>query len=102
MMNDNKQATRRRLVRATYTLATLMLLLVCGAAREAQAQWTTSGSNVTTTNNVGIGTTTPATPLEIQAQDAPITLSQAGVAAKATLQAAIGTDLHLSANAKWL
>jgi hypothetical protein len=66
MMNDNKQATRRRLVRATYTLATLMLLLVCGAAREAQAQWTTSGSNVTTTNNVGIGTTTPATPLQVE------------------------------------
>ncbi len=40
------------------------LLLALGAtlsqSREARAQWTTSGNNTTTTNNVGIGTTAPS------------------------------------------
>jgi hypothetical protein len=44
-------------------LASLMMILNAGAAR---AQWTTSGTNTTTTNNVGIGTTAPATPLELR------------------------------------
>jgi hypothetical protein len=69
----------------------------------AHAQWTT-GTNINNTNtgNVGIGTTSPTSKLEIQAADGPLTLSQAGVPGKVTLQAAIGTDLHLSANAKYV
>ncbi len=89
--------------RALYPLVVLTLLLFLGQPPDALAQWTTNGSNINNTNpgNVGIGTSTPVSPLEVQAPDAPLTLSQAGVAAKSTIQAAVGTDLHLSANAKW-
>jgi len=39
------------------TLACLMAVLNAG---EARAQWTTSGTNTTTTNSVGVGTSSPA------------------------------------------
>lgn len=72
------------------------------AAVAGASQWATSGANIHYgAGNVGVGTAAPSSALEVQAQDAPITLSQAGVAGKVTLQAAIGTDLHLSANAKY-
>jgi hypothetical protein len=56
----------------------------------------------TKSGSLGIGTTSPTSNLEVQGADAPLTLSQAGVTGKVTLQAAIGTDMHLSANAKYL
>lgn len=58
--------------------------------------------NANSGGNVGIGTTSPTSNLEVQGVDGPLTLSQAGVTGKVTLQAAGGTDLHLSANAKYL
>lgn len=64
--------------------------------------WATSGTNVTYAGgSVGVGIAAPSSALEVQAVNAPLTLSQAGIAGKVTLQAALGTDLHLSANAKF-
>ena len=51
--------------------------------------------------NLGIGTNSPTSNLEIQGADAPLTLSQASVTGKVTLQAALGTEMHLNANAKY-
>ena len=41
------------------------LLAILFAFQFSYAQWSTSGSNTTTTNNVGIGTTSPQEPLSI-------------------------------------
>ena len=59
--------TRRIGARATrlaaFCLLALMALL-CHPS-EARAQWTTSGTNTTTTNNVGVGTTAPEAGLHV-------------------------------------
>ena len=47
---------------ALASLASLMTILNAGSAR---AQWTTSGTTTSTTNNVGIGTTTPGAKLDV-------------------------------------
>ena len=86
--------------RAT-ALCLLALAAVLLQSSEARAQWTTSGTTTSTTNNVGVGTSAPASTLEVAGPDGTLTLSQPGVAGKATIQAAIGTDLHMSANARW-
>ena len=53
----------RRNLGARAARSAALCLLALGAAlcqsREARAQWTTSGTNTTTTNNVGVGTTAP-------------------------------------------
>src|SRR5215207_4704638 len=46
-------------------LCLLALAAALFQAREARAQWTTSGTNTTTTNNVGVGTTAPQTSLHV-------------------------------------
>ncbi|MFI5161959.1 MAG: hypothetical protein ACHQHN_11815 [Sphingobacteriales bacterium] len=43
----------------------LFLIVIVFAVNFSHAQWTTSGSNTTTTNNIGIGTATPSTALQI-------------------------------------
>jgi uncharacterized protein YwlG (UPF0340 family) len=48
-------------VARTAALCLLALAAVLLHSREARAQWTTSGNTTTTTNNVGIGTASPAT-----------------------------------------
>ncbi|HEY0098513.1 MAG TPA: hypothetical protein VGB76_06120 [Pyrinomonadaceae bacterium] len=105
MLTGSIKPARSRTNSWVYLLAAAAILLCSGQSSNvsAQGQWTTSGTNINNTNsgNVGIGTATPTSALEVQAPDAPITLSQPGVAAKVTLQAALGTDMHLSANAKW-
>ena len=60
---------RRRLARAA-ALCLLALGAVLSQSREARAQWTTSGTNTTTTNNVGIGNgvSNPASKLEVGGQ----------------------------------
>jgi hypothetical protein len=47
------------------TLCLLALVAALCHAHEARAQWTTSGTNTTTTNNVGVGTATPEAGLHI-------------------------------------
>ena len=49
----------RKATRAA-TLCLLALAAVLFQSSEARAQWTTSGTNTTTTDSVGIGTTTPS------------------------------------------
>jgi hypothetical protein len=46
-------------------LFSISVVLLIGASNAAQAQWTTSGTNTTTTNNVGIGTTSPGQSLSV-------------------------------------
>jgi hypothetical protein len=46
-------------------LCLLALMAVLCHSREARAQWTTSGTNTTTTNNVGVGAPTPASSLHV-------------------------------------
>jgi hypothetical protein len=46
-------------------LCLLALAAVLCQSREARAQWTTSGTNTTTTNNVGVGTTAPGAKLTV-------------------------------------
>src|ERR1700759_369947 len=87
-----------RLTRAA-TFCLLALTAALLTSREARAQWTTSGTTTSTTNNVGVGTSAPSASLEVQGPDGTLTLSQAGVPGKANVQAAVGTDLHMSANA---
>ena len=53
----------------TFRRAAALCLLALAAAllqaRDTRAQWTTSGTSTTTTNNVGVGTTTPQTSLHV-------------------------------------
>jgi hypothetical protein len=48
------------------TFGLLALVATLCAAPEARAQWTTSGTNTTTTNNVGVGTASPSATLHVQ------------------------------------
>jgi hypothetical protein len=54
-----------RLTRAAAFCLVALASVLC-QSREARAQWTTSGTTTSTTNNVGIGTTAPAAPLEVR------------------------------------
>jgi type II secretory pathway pseudopilin PulG len=62
----NKRRIIERLTHATM-FCLLALAAVLYQAREAHAQWVTNGNNINNTNtgNVGIGTSTPGAPLEI-------------------------------------
>ena len=60
--------TKRRVTNgAAFGAAALLTLALCLCRpAEVRAQWTTSGNNTTTTNNVGVGTTTPGTQVEVR------------------------------------
>ncbi|HVG28568.1 MAG TPA: hypothetical protein VM864_02505, partial [Pyrinomonadaceae bacterium] len=68
---------------AAFCLLALAVTLL--QAREARAQWTSGGGTSSTTDNVGIGTTTPAVPLQIRVPSGDVItrLSNAGGAAGA-------------------
>lgn len=67
-MNNSTLNPKRPSTLSSSIFSVLMMLLL-GSVYHAQAQWTTNGNNVTTTNNVGIGTTAPTKPLEVVAAD---------------------------------
>src|SRR4051812_35280000 len=54
----------------TTTLLTVLFLVLLGAVNQAQAQWTT-GTDISNTNSgkVGIGTTSPQSPLHVYKQN---------------------------------
>jgi hypothetical protein len=62
-------AIKRRSIQGQLTRLTMFSLLALMAmlsqAHEARAQWVTSGTNTTTPNNVGIGTTAPSQNLHV-------------------------------------
>jgi hypothetical protein len=60
----NLQRLYGRLGRAA-ALGLLALAATLAQSREARAQWTTSGANTTTTNNVGVNTGAPSATLEV-------------------------------------
>src|SRR6266480_5838689 len=92
-MKTNSQKTNKTWMSAAIGFA--LLLLTCGQTAVAQS------NTFPSSGNAGIGTTSPVSPLEVQAPDGPLTLSQSGVTGKSTVQSAAGTDLHMSANAKY-
>jgi hypothetical protein len=102
-MLQRMELQNRRLTLQVLLVTVGVIFSLSQPQRALAQQWTTNGNNINNTNpgNVGIGTASPTSALEVQATDGPITLSQAGVTGKVSLQAAIGTDLHLSANAKY-
>jgi hypothetical protein len=83
-MNQIKQARLRRPVHS-YAIPALLLVLALGVAPEAvRGQWTTSGGSTTTTGNVGIGTATPTTKLDVAGVSKTDALSIGGAAAEKT------------------
>jgi hypothetical protein len=68
-MKHQQTANDRRRPDGTFARAAALGLLALAAvlcqAREAAAQWTTSGTNTTTTDNVGVGTKAPASKLHV-------------------------------------
>lgn len=78
-MNRDEQLRRRRPALRVYLLAAFALTILSGLSDDvlAQSQWGDNGANIYNTNsgNVGIGTTTPSAPLEInKSQNAGTTL----------------------------
>lgn len=68
-METYTPAINRRRLDEKFTRAAALCLLALAAvlfrAGEARAQWTTSGTNTTTTNNVGVNTSAPSATLEV-------------------------------------
>jgi hypothetical protein len=65
-MNTLEKSNRKKSLPALFRLA-LAVTCISGAFGSAQAQWSTTGNNTTTTNNVGIGTTTPVAKVDVTA-----------------------------------
>lgn len=67
MKRDEQLTKRRRSIVRVYLSAACALTLLLGLTTDAQAQWTTNGNNINNTNtgSVGIGTTAPALPLDV-------------------------------------
>jgi hypothetical protein len=65
-MRINQQSSQKR-VRAISTFVALFVLVFLCCSQKALAQWATNGNNINNTNsgNVGVGTTTPATALDV-------------------------------------
>src|SRR5215210_5721909 len=99
-MHQIEQPQRHRSSSLFAALITIALMIFLGQPGTAMAQWATSGNDISNTNsgNVGIGTSSPATKLEVQGPDAAVTLSSTGAQGKAVMQA-ISMALSLNANA---
>src|SRR6185503_4723990 len=66
-MSTNQLRIDRKASSPTNLIAVALLLLL-GCFAEASAQWTTNGNDISNTNsgNVGVGTTTPTSLLEVK------------------------------------
>jgi len=73
MTTTTSRRTLNRGVARAASLCLLALAAVLLQGREARAQWTTSGTNTTTTNNVGVGTATPASSLHVSTPTTSVT-----------------------------
>jgi hypothetical protein len=71
-------STLKRSLARGFALAALASLMTVMSAVGAQAQWATSGTTTSTTDNVGVGTSTPSSTMEVQGPDSTLTLSQPG------------------------
>jgi hypothetical protein len=71
IINIRRRTGARAARYATFCL--LAFLAVLCQSHQAQAQWVTQGTNTTTTNNVGIGTTTPQTSLQVTTSTTSVT-----------------------------
>ena len=68
-MKNKAEAKRSGVIAATIVFALSGFL---AGTQRAQAQWSSSGGNTTTSDNVGIGNTTPRTKLDVsQTWDTP-------------------------------
>ncbi|HWW77923.1 MAG TPA: hypothetical protein VNZ44_21140, partial [Pyrinomonadaceae bacterium] len=75
---SRRNASARGISPAAFALL-FVILLPCAA----RAQWTTSGANTTTTNNVGVGTSAPGANLDVQSPtggDAAVKVYTSGAA----------------------
>jgi hypothetical protein len=81
-MKLQQTANNRRSLGGKFARAAALCLLALAAvalrAEDARAQWTTTGTNTTTPNNVGIGTTTPASKLVVTGNAATPPVPQEG------------------------
>jgi hypothetical protein len=65
-----RKQTRNLLSRDRFILSVLLLVFgLWPQSKIAQAQWTDNGNNLTTSDNVGIGTASPLTKLHVEAGD---------------------------------
>lgn len=90
-MNTAKQS-RRASSQRSYLLVAFALAMLLGVSTNTQAQWTTNGNNINNTNtgNVGIGTTTPNTPVHL------LTNSVDGLGMKIENSGASSTDKYFT------
>jgi hypothetical protein len=67
MKMSNYDQERRRAALRVYLLAAFALTMLLGLPSTAQSQWATSGNNISSTNtgNVGVGTSSPASKLQV-------------------------------------
>ncbi len=87
-MPTAERPTMKRAALPLYAAAILSLLALLVLPAATRAQWTSSSGNTTTTDNVGIGTTTPAAKLDVQAPPTatPLILFRQGSAAGEAVQ----------------
>lgn len=86
-MNHREQSSKGNHRTLSITMLAILSVIVLGAFTQAQAQWTTNGNDISSTNTgkVGIGTTAPTTKLEVQIANAVgdgIKVTDAGAAGK--------------------
>jgi hypothetical protein len=72
-MNNLKRASRGNHSSLLITMMSILAITLLGGFNRAQGQWTTNGNNISNTNtgNVGIGTASPGSLLQVNSGAAP-------------------------------